>query len=191
MVKKKTTQKKTVKKVREQKKESSKALWGVWAIVLILVIAIICIIGFTMSRESADNERRTGGPMYGIEIAANGENKYLLHGTRTDMIYINNGDEYEVEKFLIDFEAKKIWLLIDAYDKDGVIEAENMYSTEREITDAEVAEIKNVFKEIKDNEGKYCEPVADVHPYVLDDGERELEIYDSEMIDRLETMMGL
>lgn len=195
--KKKSATKKTVAakkavagKKAEVRKKDGKALWGIRLLIILIVAVIVIAVGMAMSHETEDTERRTGGPMYGIEIASNGVDKFIMYGKKTVMRFENNGDEYEVNKYLVDLTEKKAWFLINRYDVNDELIAENAYVDERELSDEDVEKIKSLFEEIQEKESELSKEIEGRHPYVLVAGEKEVKIYPRTMVDRIVEAIG-
>ena len=192
MVKKKSAKKTNNKKsVKTELKQNKKVLWGVRAIVLILVVVILTVVGVGMMKSNKETEKRQGGPMYGIDIVADGEDKFIVYGKKALLIYENDGKDYEITKYFIDLGAKKIWKVFDRYNGEGELVDGDIYSAERELTDEDVVDLRDLCKQIVENEQALGEKTDDTEPYMLDIGKKKISIYDETMQSRILETMGL
>ena len=192
MAKKKSSKKTNNKKsVKTELKQNKKVLWGVRAIFLILVVVILAVVGAGMMKSNKETEKRLGGPMYGIDVVADGEDKFIVYGKKAVLEFENDGTDYEIMKYFIDLGAKKIWKVFDRYNKDNELIEGNIYSSERELTDDDVADVRNLFKTIIENEQELSEKTDDTEPYKLDIGKKEIDIYNEDTKSHILETMGL
>lgn len=179
------------KKKSSKKTNNKKILWGVRAIVLAVVILVLVIVGIGMTKSNEETEKRQGGPMYGIDVVADGEEKFIVYSKKAVLEFENDGTDYEIMKFFIDLGAKKIWKVFDRYNKDNELIEGNIYSSERELTDDDVVDVRNLFKTIIENEQELSEKTDDAEPYKLDIGKKEIDIYDEDTKSHILETMGL
>jgi hypothetical protein len=89
----------------------------------------------------------------------------------------------------MDFETKELWQLEDYYKGFSGWGYQNYQVEYRALTDDEIAELKDIIADIRENKEELSKYDSEVMPYALDDGSEKIDIYDKSTIKRLSKVL--
>ena len=174
---------------KKQQKEISKTKRVMYGLAAVLVLAVMGVaVGgfFFMLRHS---QPAGDANVVKTEVVANGENRFIVHTDKKWMTMQNDGGTHYDEKFLMDFETKELWQLEDYYKGFSGWGYQNYQVEYRALTDDEIAELKDIIADIRENKEELSKYDGEVMPYALDDGSEKIDIYDKSTINRLSKVL--